>query len=139
MKLSSIPSIAGIKEASSDITKVTKTLHACGTKLTIWSGNDDLTVPMMALGAKGVISVLSNIAPVETQAMAKAALAGDFDTAAALQIRLQPLIELLFCEVNPIPVKEAMGIIGFDCGICRMPLCRMSEDNRKKLEQYLRS
>lgn len=96
-----------------------------------------MTVPMMAMGAKGVISVLSNIAPAQTQAMAKAALAGDFLTAAALQIELQPLIDLLFCEVNPIPVKEAMNMIGYDCGCCRLPLSPMREDNRRKLKQYL--
>ena len=136
-KLSGIDNIAGIKEASTDITKVTRILGSCGDNLPIWSGNDDMTVPMTALGAKGVISVLSNVAPFETQAMAKAALSGDFATAADMQIRLQPLIELLFCEVNPIPVKEAMKIIGYDCGGCRMPLSRMSEDKRRKLEKFL--
>ena len=91
----------------------------------------------MALGAKGVISVLSNVIPTQTQIMCRAALAGDFDTAAALQIEFQPLIEALFCEVNPIPVKEAMKIIGFDCGGCRLPLSPMSEANRKKLRETL--
>ncbi len=136
-KLSSIPNIVGTKEACSDITKITKIQCSCGNKMIIWSGNDDMTVPMISLGAKGVISVLSNIAPIETQAMAKAALAGDFDTAAALQIELQPLVELLFCEVNPIPVKEAMKIIGYDCGLCRMPLHPMREENRRKLLNML--
>ena len=84
------------------MSKVTKILHACGSDFVVWTGNDDLITPVMALGAKGVISVLSNVLPVETQAMAKAALDGDFDTAASLQISLQPLVELLFCEVNPI-------------------------------------
>ena len=98
-----------------------------------------MTVPMMALGAQGVISVLSNVVPVETQAMCRAALAGDFDTAAALQLQLQPLIEALFYEVNPIPVKEAMKLIGYDCGTCRLPLCAMGAENRKKLEQVLLS
>ena len=138
-QLGNVANIVGIKEASTDITKTTKILRNCGNTLTIWSGNDDIVVPMMSLGAKGVISVLSNIAPVETQAMAKAALAGDFDTAAALQIELQPLVELLFCEVNPIPIKEAMKMIGFDCGPCRMPLCKMKDENRAKLEKYLLS
>lgn len=136
-RLAKIPNIAGIKEASTDITKITRILGSCGDNLPIWSGNDDMIVPMTALGAKGVISVLSNVAPLETQAMVKAALSGDFSTAADLQIRLQPLIELLFCEVNPIPVKAAMKIIGFDCGDCRMPLSRLSEDKRRKLEKFL--
>ena len=138
-KLSRIPNIVGTKEASVDITKTTKLLSRCGHNLTLWSGNDDMTVPMMALGAQGVISVLSNVVPVETQAMCRAALAGDFDTAAALQLQLQPLIEALFYEVNPIPVKEAMKLIGYDCGTCRLPLCAMGAENRKKLEQVLLS
>ena len=96
-----------------------------------------MTVPMISLGAKGVISVLSNVVPAETQAMCSAALAGDFDTAAALQLELQPLVEALFCEVNPIPVKEAMKMIGYDCGTCRLPLSAMAPENRKKLEQVL--
>lgn len=135
--LATVPNIAGVKEASSDITKTTKIMRSCGADLTVWSGNDDMTVPMMALGAKGIISVVSNIVPLKTQAMAKAALAGDFDTAASIQIELQPLIELLFSEVNPIPVKAAMKMIGFDCGICRMPLSPMSEDKYMKLKKLL--
>lgn len=136
-KLSKIPNLVGTKEASTDITKTTKILSRCGHNLTIWSGNDDMTVPMISLGAKGVISVLSNVVPAETQAMCSAALAGDFDTAAALQLELQPLVEALFCEVNPIPVKEAMKMIGYDCGTCRLPLSAMAPENRKKLEQVL--
>ena len=91
----------------------------------------------MSLGGKGVISVLSNILPVQTQAMAKAALDGDFDTASALQIQLQTLIELLFCEVNPIPVKAAMKLLGYDCGGCRLPLTNLTEENRRKLAEEL--
>ena len=136
-RLSRIPNIVGTKEASTDVRKITKILHACGPDFSVWSGNDDLITPVMALGGKGVISVLSNVLPVETQAMAKAALDGDFDTASSLQIELQPLIDLLFCEVNPIPVKEAMHILGYDCGPCRLPLTSLSPENRKKLEYEL--
>ena len=135
--LSAIPNIIGIKEASAEITKTEKILSQCPPDFTLWSGNDDMIVPVMALGGAGVISVLSNVAPVETQAMAKAALAGDFDTAAALQIELLPLIQLLFCEVNPIPAKAAMKILGYDCGPCRLPLTPMSEDNLRKLKSLL--
>lgn len=135
--LAGMKNIAGIKEASTDIKKIIKILSSCGDSLPIWSGNDDMTVPMMSLGAKGVISVLSNIAPIETQAMAKAALSGDYKTAAALQIELQPLIEMLFCDVSPVPVKEAMRIIGFDCGNCRLPLGAMREDKRIELKKFL--
>ena len=137
LELSKHDRIVATKEASGDISAVAQIAHLCGEDLNIYSGNDDQIVPAMAVGGSGVISVLSNVAPLETQAMAKAALSGDFATAADLQIRLQPLIELLFCEVNPIPVKAAMKIIGYDCGDCRMPLSRMSEDKRRKLEKFL--
>ena len=136
-RLSRIPNIIGTKEASTDVSKITRILHACGPDFAVWSGNDDLVTPVMSLGGKGVISVLSNVLPVETQAMAKAALDGDFDTAASLQIELQPLIDLLFCEVNPIPVKEAMHLLGYDCGECRLPLTALTPENRKKLAEIL--
>lgn len=136
-RLAQISNVAGVKEASTDITKITKIKAACPPDFAVWSGNDDMVVPVMSLGGQGVISVLSNVAPVETQAMAQAALAGDFDTASALQIEMQPLIQLLFCEVNPIPVKAAMKLIGYDCGECRLPLCAMTEENYKRLEAYL--
>lgn len=135
--LSRISNIVGIKEASADITKFTKILRLCGERMTVWSGNDDMTVAAAALGAKGVISVLSNVCPVLTQAMTRAALDGDFDTAAALQIQLQPLVEALFSDVNPIPVKAAMTIIGYDCGDCRLPLGKLSEEKRSRLKQLL--
>lgn len=138
-RLAKIPNVAGVKEASTEIVKVARIRAACPDSFTVWSGNDDQAVAAMALGAKGIISVLSNVAPVETQAMALAALAGDMDSAAALQMTLLPLIELLFCEVNPIPVKAAMKYIGYDCGECRMPLSPMNEENRKKLEKVLSS
>lgn len=135
-QLAKLPNIVGIKEASTDITKVTRLKNACGQDFSVWSGNDDLTVPTIALGGQGVISVASNVAPFEMTAMADAALAGDFDTAADLQQRLQPLHDLMFCEVNPIPVKAALKCIGFDCGGCRLPLCNLSETNQKKIAAY---
>lgn len=138
-RLADISNIAGVKEASTDIVKIARIRKECPADFAVWSGNDDQAVAAMALGAQGVISVLSNVAPVETQAMALAALAGDFDTAAALQIQLLPLIDLLFCEVNPIPVKAAMACIGYDCGVCRMPLSPIKEETRKKLEKLLSS
>lgn len=137
-RLSQLPNLAGVKEASPDISKIPRIKAACPPDFGVWSGNDDQAVAVMSLGGLGVISVLSNVAPVETQAMAKAALAGDFDTAAALQIQLLPLIELLFSEVNPIPVKAAMKYIGYDCGECRLPLTTLSAENRTKLETLLR-
>lgn len=137
-KLSSLQNIAGVKEASSDITKITKIRHACGTELPIWSGNDDQITPVISLGGAGVISVVSNVAPLETRLMTEAALDGDFDTASALQSELQPLIEALFCDVNPIPVKQAMQYIGYDCGRCRLPLGPLPEDKCKLLKSLLR-
>ena len=135
-KLSHIPNIVGVKEASSDIGKVEQILHDCP-GFSVWSGNDDQIVPVLALGGSGVISVLSNIAPEKTKAMTDAALDGDFDTASGLQLQLLPLIRALFCEVNPIPVKAAMKEIGFDCGNCRLPLTPMHPDNLSRLQSCL--
>lgn len=137
-RLSRVPNIAGVKEASTDIVKIARIRNACGGDLPIWSGNDDQAVAAMSLGAQGVISVLSNVMPVQTQAMAQAALAGDFDTASDLQCAMLPLIDALFAEVNPIPVKTAMGMVGFDCGPCRLPLGPIAKENREKLEGLLK-
>lgn len=137
-RLSAIPNIAGVKEASTDITKIARIRSECPKDFFVWSGNDDQTVPAMSLGAMGVVSVLSNLLPAETQLMAQAALDGDFDTAAALQVELLPLIGLLFSEVNPIPIKEAMALIGYDCGGCRLPLTELTRENREKLTDYLK-
>jgi 4-hydroxy-tetrahydrodipicolinate synthase len=135
-QLSKIPKIAGVKEASTDVAKVTRTINACDSGFSVWSGCDDLAVPVISLGGRGVISVASNICPVEVNAMVSAALDGDLDTAAAIQAQLQPLCDLLFCEVNPIPVKAAMGYIGFDCGSCRLPLCSLSKANLERMAKF---
>lgn len=136
-RLSRVPNIVGIKEASTDITKIAKIRSACGNIFGIWAGNDDLAVPAISLGGSGLISVVSNVAPVETNAMVQAALDGDFDTASDLQCRLSPLIDTLFCEVNPIPVKAAMKKIGYDCGHCRLPLTGLSPVNLERLHKLL--
>ncbi len=135
-KLSRIPNIVGVKEAASDIVKIARIRAKCP-EFSVWSGNDDQIVPVMALGGAGVISVLSNVAPEKAKIMTDAALDGDFDTAAALQIELLPLIRALFSEVNPIPVKAAMKEIGFDCGSCRLPLMPMNPENLAKLKAVL--
>lgn len=135
-QLSLIPNIAGIKEASTDIGKQSRTHAACGDKLSIWAGNDDQVVPSIALGGKGVISVLSNVCPVEVNAMTKAALIGDFCSAAALQHRLTGLHELLFADVNPIPVKYAMKCVGYDCGNCRLPLTQPTKELQHRIDTY---
>lgn len=136
-RLSAIPNIVGVKEASNDIGKILRIRASCPESFTIWAGNDDLTVPAISLGAKGVISVAGNVYPEEMQDMAMTALDGDFDTAAALQIQLLPLTEALFREVNPIPVKAAMKCIGYDCGGCRLPLTEASSETFDALRRIL--
>lgn len=138
-ELSKIPNIAGVKEASTDMGKIEKIRANCPDDFSLWSGNDDLTAPILALGGQGVISVLSNVLPEQTQALARAALDGDFDTAADLQLRLLPLTEALFREVNPIPVKAAMKLVGYDCGTCRLPLTPASSETVAKLQEILLS
>ncbi len=138
-QLAKLPNLAGVKEASQDITKVAGILSTCPRDFAVWSGNDDQIVPVMSLGGKGVISVLSNVEPVLTRAMVQAALDGDFDTAAELQLGLLPLIRVLFSEVNPIPVKAAMKLLGFDCGGCRLPLTNASEKTLQSLKELLLS
>ena len=135
--LAQLPNMAGIKEASTDISKIARIRAACPEHFAVWSGNDDLATAAIALGSAGVISVLSNLLPEKTQAMAMAALDGDFDTAADLQVRLLPLIETIFSEVNPIPVKAAMKLIGYDCGECRLPLTSASLATVTKLKKIL--
>lgn len=137
-RLCKIPNIIGVKEASTDIVKIARIRNACGSDFSVWSGNDDMAVAAMSLGAQGVISVLSNVLPEETQTMALAALAGDFDTAADLQCRMLPLIDGLFREVNPIPVKAAMELCGFDCGPCRLPLGPASKETKSAIQALLR-
>ena len=136
-RLAQIPNIAGVKEASTDITKTAKIRSACPEEFAVWSGNDDMTVPIISLGGSGVISVASNVVPEQMQAMVQKALAGDFRCAAAMQQELLPLTELLFCEVNPIPVKAAMRHLGFDCGDCRMPLTPLLPEHEHRLKQLL--
>lgn len=136
--ISQAPNIVGVKEASTDLEKIIKIRNACGPDFSVWSGNDALTTPVISLGGQGVISVTSNVVPAEMQAMARAALDGDFDTAADLQGKLQSLVELMFCEVNPIPVKAALKLLGLDCGPCRMPLTSLTAENMRKMEHFFR-
>ena len=135
-RLSRVPNIVGVKEASTDITKIAKIKNACEPDFCIWSGNDEFTVPIMALGGQGVISVTSNVCPEEMLSMTQAAINEDYETAGEIQVALQPLMELMFCEVNPIPVKAAMACIGYDCGGCRLPLTALSAENHNKIKSY---
>ena len=133
-ELSKIENIVATKEASGDISAVAKIAHLCGDDLMIYSGNDDQIVPIMSLGGIGVISVLSNVCPKETHDICQYALDGDFKAAAALQVKYLPLIDALFSDVNPIPVKEAFNIMGYEVGECRLPLIKMSDSAHEALK-----
>ena len=136
-ELSRHPNINGVKEAGGNTAKVARTIERCGDDLFVWSGNDDQTVPLMALGAKGVISVLSNVRPKQTLEMTRACQEGRYADAGKLQCRLMPLIDALFCEVNPIPVKQALKLIGFDAGEPRLPLTPLSASHEELLKKLL--
>ena len=135
--LSAHPMINGVKDANSNIGGVAATLAACGDDLNVWSGNDDETVAMMALGAKGVISVWANVDPRGVADLTAACLRGDFAEAAALQLKAYSLIKSLFIETNPMPVKTAMNIMGLEVGDVRPPLCEMLPENIEKLRARL--
>lgn len=130
------PHIAGIKEACGSISRAAQLLGRCG--LPVWSGNDDQTAAIMALGGSGVISVVSNVAPEAVVAMTDACLAGDFREGARRQLELLPLCEALFCVVNPIPVKAAMEELGLCSGTLRLPLSPLEEPHRSRLRAVLR-
>lgn len=129
--------IAAVKEASGNISYAAKLLAECGDVIDVYSGNDDIIVPMMSLGAKGVISVLSHVIPKETHLMTQYCLENNFAEASKLQLEYMDLINNLFIEVNPIPVKEAMNMMGAEVGPCRMPLCEMTDDHKTALRASL--
>lgn len=133
-----VDNIVGIKEASGNISQVAKIMSLTDGQIDLYSGNDDQIVPILSLGGKGVISVLSNIAPQETHDICAKYFAGDIEGSAKLQLEAIPLIEKLFCEVNPIPVKKAMQLMGVDCGPLRMPMTEMTEANAAKLAQAMK-
>ena len=137
-KLAEHPRIAAIKEASGSLAQMVEIMALCGDKIDVYSGEDALTVPMMAMGAAGTISVLSNVVPVQAVAMTNACLAGDYRTAAALQCKLLPLTNALFSEVNPIPAKAAVSAMGFGEENLRLPLTPMEDANRQKLFDEMR-
>ncbi len=136
-ELSKYDFVIGLKEATGNIAQVAQIAAKCGENLPIYSGNDDQIIPILSLGGKGVISVLSNIAPKQTHDIVKLYLGGQTKEALKIQLDLIPLIDTLFSEVNPIPIKEALNLMGFNVGPCRMPLSRMEEDNITQLKQAL--
>ena len=137
-KLADIPNIVAIKEANGDISSVVKTRLLCGDKLDIYSGNDDQIIPIMSLGGKGVISVLSNVMPKETVEMCDKMLKGDLEGAAKMQIEFSSLIDALFIEVNPIPAKTAMNLMGMNMGPLRLPMTEMETGTKAALEAELK-
>lgn len=137
-ELSKHPNIVGTKEASGDLSLVAQIRRLCGDDFAIYSGNDDQIVPIMSLGGIGVISVLSNVAPQLTHDITQYCLDGDFKQGAALQIKSLPLVDALFAEVNPIPVKGAMALLGLDCGPIRLPLTPMEDSTKSTLEKAMK-
>lgn len=137
-KLAEIDGIGAIKEANGDISKIVDTFTRVGDRLDLYSGNDDQIVPILSMGGKGVISVLSNVVPAETREICTKFWEGDFAGAAALQCKYNELVAALFCEVNPIPVKEAMAILGYCDPILRSPMYRMEDANLERLKAAMK-
>ena len=136
-RLAEIDNIAGVKEATGSVDQAIDVIRLCGDRLAVYSGEDSLIFSLMALGGKGVISTVANVAPKETAALAEACLKGDWETGRALQFKLIPLIRSLFIETNPIPVKTALALMGKCRGDLRLPLTPMAEGNVKKLRQAM--
>ena len=132
------PNIVAVKEASGDISAVADIAALCGEDLQIYSGNDDQIVPVLSLGGKGVISVLSNILPRETHDICELFFKGDTEGSRRMMLKYLDLIHALFSDVNPIPVKEAMNLMGMQAGPCRLPLVEMSESGKKHLAGILK-
>ncbi|MGN1003843.1 MAG: 4-hydroxy-tetrahydrodipicolinate synthase [Oscillospiraceae bacterium] len=136
--LSENPKFNGVKEASGNFSLLAHTRYLCGDDFYIWSGNDDQVVPMMSLGAKGVISVVCNIMPELMVDMSHACLEGDFEKAGKLQIEYMDFIDSLFIEVNPIPIKCAMNLVGMEAGPLRLPLCDMAPKNMEVMKAAMK-
>ena len=139
LELSKIDNIVAVKEASGNISQVTKIAALCGDNLDIYSGNDDQIIPIMSLGGKGVISVLSNCMPFETHEICQLCLDNNYDEARKKAYRILGFTNALFCDVNPVPVKEALNIMGFKVGSCRLPLVDMNDSNIEKLTNEMKA
>lgn len=136
-ELAKHPNIVATKEASGNISQIAQIVQACGDDLDLYSGNDDQVVPLLSLGAKGVISVLSNIMPRQTHDICQLFFDGKLAESRALQLKLLPLINALFSDVNPIPVKEALNLMGWACGECRLPLVSMQQQPKEHLRALM--
>lgn len=137
-EISKLKNIVGAKEANGDISSIIKTMSLCGEDFDIYSGNDDQIAPICALGGKGVISVMSNILPKETHIIAESAAKRHIKKSTALQKKYLPLCNALFSDINPMPVKEAMNLMGMNVGKCRLPLCEMNKIKKKALIEVLK-
>ena len=133
-----VPNIVGVKEASGDFSAIAEIMHLSGGEIDVYSGNDDQIVPLLAMGGKGVISVLSNVAPRQTHEICASFFRGDVETSRRMQLEALPLINALFCEGNPIPVKAAMNLMGKEVGPMRLPLTTMEEQNQERLAKAMR-
>ncbi len=136
-ELAKLDNIVAVKEASGNISQVAQIAALCGDSLDIYSGNDDQIIPIMSLGGKGVISVLSNCMPAETHEICELCLANKYDEARAKAFAIAEFTKDLFCDVNPIPVKEALNLMGYNAGPCRLPLVEMSDANKAKLTKTM--
>lgn len=133
-----VPNIVGVKDATGDISEVAELMRLAKGTVDVYSGNDDQIVPVLSLGGKGVISVLSNILPKETHDMVASYLEGDVAKSCEMQLKYFDLVKALFCEVNPIPVKKALNLMGMEVGSLRLPLTEMEDANAKRLEEEMR-
>ena len=136
-ELAKHPNIYGVKEASGDLKAIQRTRNLCPEDFSIWTGNDDDVVPVCALGGAGVISVVANVMPREMHELVRLCRENDFAAAGCLQLKLKALCEALFCEVNPIPVKTALNLMGYEAGDLRLPLCEPSPANRERIRRTL--
>jgi len=137
-ELSKVPNIVAIKEASADIVQVAEMVELCGDAITFYSGNDNHIIPMLSLRGKGVISTIANILPSQIHDMVMAYLHFDMKTALELQLGILPLVRLLFADVNPMPVKAALNLMGYDAGECRLPLTTIDDDLHENLKQAMK-
>ena len=137
-ELAKLPRINGVKEASGNLDQIAKIHELCGDELNIWSGNDDQIYDVLERGGLGVISVLSNVCPQETHDIVAKYLNGDKDGSKAMMDKYMKLAKALFCDVNPIPVKEAVNLLGYKAGHCRLPLIDMTEENKAMLRDVMK-
>jgi 4-hydroxy-tetrahydrodipicolinate synthase len=137
VRLSQFDNIVAVKEASGNLAQVMDIIEALGDRITVLSGDDNLTLPIMALGGKGVISVISNLLPKPLVELVESALKGDFKKAKELHYHLLPLFKAVFIETNPIPIKTMMNLVGMKAGPCRLPLCNMQPHNLEKVKKIL--